>query len=118
MSLPWKKNKQPVDDSDKQVNPEINDPSQHHIVHGSGNMYKESTLENELSQKEVVHDNEILGGANVTREDAMHMGELTPEEQANAKKLRRKIDGMIMPLVMTVGRAFNATISLSEQHAY
>lgn len=116
MSLPWKKNKEQVDDPDKQVDPERNaGPSRNHIIHDSGNIYKESTLENELSQKEVVHDHEVLGGANVTKEEAMHSGELTPEEQVNAKKLRKKIDSLIMPLVMTVGRIVEDTNNRSEQ---
>ena len=56
----------------------------------------------DLVQKEVLHDHDVLGQADVTKEEAMHMGELTPEELENEKKLRKKIDLMIMPLVMTV----------------
>ena len=59
----------------------------------------------DLAQREVVHDHDVLEDKDVTREDAMHMGELTPEELANEKKLRKRIDTMIMPLVMLVSCA-------------
>ena len=52
--------------------------------------------------KELAHDHDILKGTNVTREDAMHMGELTPEEAQTARRLRRRLDLRIMPLVMSV----------------
>lgn len=53
-------------------------------------------------QREVMHDHDVLGGGDVTHEQAMHWGELTPQEEVDAKKLRRKIDMLIMPLVMLV----------------
>ena len=53
-------------------------------------------------RKESLHDHEILGNTNVTREDAMHMGALTEEEEVIARKLRIKIDMLIMPLVILV----------------
>lgn len=56
----------------------------------------------EIAQKEVLHDHDVLGNNNVTREEAMHYGELTEEEKMHEKKLRRKIDSLIMPLVMLV----------------
>ena len=51
---------------------------------------------------EYKHDHDVLGDANVTSEDAVHMGELTEEERILEKKLLRKIDFLIMPLVMLV----------------
>lgn len=112
MSLPWqlqqaikdpfKKGKQQSHDPEKEVDQERQDTTQSHIIRDSGDIGKEVDLGNELSHKEVVHDHDVLGGTNVTRDDAMHMGELTPEELVNEKKLRRKIDTIIMPLVMMV----------------
>ncbi len=63
---------------------------------------KEVDHGDDLVQKEVVHDHDVLGQNDVTREDAMHMGQLTPEELELERKLRKKIDLMIMPLIMTV----------------
>ena len=57
----------------------------------------------DIMRQEVVHNQDILGNTNVTKEDAMHMGELTQEELVIEKKLRRRIDMLIMPLVMLVG---------------
>ena len=52
----------------------------------------------------VLHDHDVLGRTDVTREDAIHIGQLTEEELMHEKKLRKKIDAMIMPLVMLVSR--------------
>lgn len=38
----------------------------------------------------------------VTKEDALHMAELTEAEKLVEKRVRRKIDSLIMPLVVTV----------------
>jgi hypothetical protein len=44
-----------------------------------------------------VLDHEILGDkANISHEEAMHFGVLTPDELATEKKLRRKIDSLIV----------------------
>lgn len=59
---------------------------------------------NDGTRHEVHHDHDILGETNVTREDAIHTGQLTEEELMHEKKLLRKIDAMIMPLVMLVSR--------------
>lgn len=56
----------------------------------------------ELAQKEVLHDHELLGDGNITREEAMHYGQLTEEEKMHEKTLKKKIDRLIMPLVMLV----------------
>ncbi|RVX66693.1 hypothetical protein B0A52_09506 [Exophiala mesophila] len=50
-----------------------------------------------------VLDHEVLGDkGNLSHEEAMHFGELTPEEKELEKKLVRKIDIRIMPLMVTV----------------
>lgn len=64
----------------------------------------DNTPKAEMAQKEVVHDHDVLGDGNVTREEAMHYGVLTEEEKMHEKKLLRKIDSLIMPLVMLVSR--------------
>lgn len=51
----------------------------------------------------VVLDHDLLGEkAGVTHEEAMHFGQLTEEERAIEKKLVRKIDARIMPLIVLV----------------
>lgn len=52
----------------------------------------------DVLHKEVLHDSD-LGGP---KEDLNFHGTLTPEEKIIEKKLRRKIDSLIMPLVVTV----------------
>jgi len=52
---------------------------------------------------DVVLDHEIMADkVGVSHDDAMHFGALTPEELEVEKKLRRKIDMRIMPLVVLV----------------
>jgi hypothetical protein len=57
-----------------------------------------------MSSKEGVEhstvlDHEILGDkADISHEEAMHFGVLTPEELVTEKKLRRKIDSLIVSL--------------------
>jgi hypothetical protein len=51
----------------------------------------------------VFQDKEILGDkANLSHEEAMHFGVLTPEELETEKHLKRKIDSLIMPMVVLV----------------
>lgn len=53
----------------------------------------------------IVHmsDVEAMGDkADMTHEEVVQMAQLTPEEQVIEKKLRRKIDMLIMPLVVLV----------------
>jgi hypothetical protein len=52
----------------------------------------------------LVTDHDLLGDkANAThKEIATHFGKLTDEELVLEKKLRRKIDSLIMPLVILV----------------
>jgi hypothetical protein len=48
-------------------------------------------------QSSAVHDHEVLGDkADMSHEEAMHFGELTPEERVIEKRLRRKIDTLIV----------------------
>ena len=48
-------------------------------------------------------DRDVLGDkALVTHEEAVQFGQLTEEEKIIEKKLRRKIDSRIMPLVVLV----------------
>ena len=51
----------------------------------------------------VVLDHDVLGEkVEIDHEEATHLGELTEEERAIEKRLVRKIDRMIMPLVVLV----------------
>ncbi len=56
----------------------------------------------DLAHSEVVHDHDVLGGREFDREEAMHWGELNENELVIEKKLKKKIDLLIMPLVMLV----------------
>ena len=49
---------------------------------------------------EVIHDRDIVGDKE--RGDAMHLGELSAEELMHEKQLRKKIDSVIMPMVVLV----------------
>ena len=51
--------------------------------------------------QEVIHDHDVTGKA--AEAEASNVGHLTEEEKAVEKKLRRKIDSLIMPLVILVG---------------
>ncbi|KAI6866924.1 permease of the major facilitator superfamily [Hortaea werneckii] len=50
--------------------------------------------------QEVIHDHDVTGKA--AEAEASNIGHLTEEEKAVEKKLRRKIDSLIMPLVILV----------------
>lgn len=53
--------------------------------------------------KHAMVDHDLMGEkAGLSHEEAVHFGELTHEELAIEKKLRRKIDILIMPLVVLV----------------
>lgn len=48
-------------------------------------------------EPQVIQDHEILGEkANLSHEEAMHFGVLTPEELEIEKQLKRKIDTLIV----------------------
>ncbi len=50
-----------------------------------------------------MRDEELLGDkAHITHEEAAEFGQLTEEELVVQKKLLRKIDSLIMPLVVLV----------------
>jgi hypothetical protein len=71
-------------------------------------------LDNEegSTDHKVLHDYDVLGRTNVTREDAIHLGQLTEEELMHEKKLLRKIDAMIMPLVMLVSHTTDCYVDI------
>ncbi|TKA23607.1 hypothetical protein B0A50_07441 [Salinomyces thailandicus] len=50
--------------------------------------------------QEVLHDHDVTG--KTSDEEAAHLSELTAEEKVVEKQLRRKIDSLIMPLVILV----------------
>ncbi|EXJ58418.1 hypothetical protein A1O7_05843 [Cladophialophora yegresii CBS 114405] len=59
--------------------------------------------DNKIGHDGVILDHEVLGEkGNLSHEEAMHFGALTEEELAIEKKLVRKIDLRIMPLVVLV----------------
>lgn len=51
------------------------------------------------TRQEALHDVDLK---NATDRDLSHLTELTPEEKIIEKKLRRKIDLLVMPLVLVV----------------
>ena len=53
-----------------------------------------------ITRNEALTDNEIVGDK--SKENAMHFGELSAEELMHEKTLRRKIDSVIMPMVVLV----------------
>lgn len=57
-----------------------------------------STGKDEISLHEVVHDHD-LGDA---KEEDLYLATLTPDEKIVEKQLRRKIDTLVMPMVVTV----------------
>jgi hypothetical protein len=61
-----------------------------------------SDPEKRMNDVELVHDKDILSGSEGAKEDAMHFGELSQDELILEKKLRRKIDSVIMPMVVLV----------------
>ena len=55
--------------------------------------------------REYMHDKELLGdkiGHGATTYEALHFGSLSEEELVHEKKLRKKIDSVIMPLVVLI----------------
>ena len=62
-------------------------------------------VENVDPNTHVIHDKELFGNKQGLREDAMHYGHLSEEELVLEKKLRRKIDSVIMPMVIAVSMA-------------
>ncbi len=61
------------------------------------------TASNDVVSDDIIRDDELIGDkANVSHEERMHWAALTEEELAIEKKLRLKIDMLIMPLVILV----------------
>jgi len=56
----------------------------------------------DIGHHEVLHDGDIIGEKHIDAEQAMHLRQLSPDELVAEKKLRRKIDQRIMPVVVTV----------------
>ncbi|KAK5116924.1 hypothetical protein LTR62_006645 [Meristemomyces frigidus] len=54
----------------------------------------------EMAHEEIIHDHDMK----VTKEDAMHVAALTEAEKLIEKKIRRKIDSLIMPLMNYIDR--------------
>lgn len=59
--------------------------------------------------EEVLHDHDL--GAKGSQAEAQHLGRLTEEELVIEKKLRRKIDSLIMPLVILVSSCLETEVS-------
>ncbi|TKX21735.1 MFS transporter-like protein 113 [Elsinoe australis] len=56
----------------------------------------------DVSTAEHIHDHDIIADEKLDKETAAHLRKLTPEELAIEKKLRKKIDLLIMPLCVLV----------------
>lgn len=64
---------------------------------------EKATIIEDRRVSHTIADHELLGDKlNTSHEEAMHFGVLTEEELAIEKKLRRKIDSLIMPTVVLV----------------
>ena len=60
-------------------------------------------LPTDMADGKQFHDHDVLGEkAEVSHEERIHWGQLTEDELVIEKKLRRKIDALIMPLVILV----------------
>lgn len=62
------------------------------------------------SAPEVAHDKDIVGGdgpTKKTKNQAMHFQRLTEEELVLEKKLRRRIDSIVLPMVVVVCLQFS-----------
>ena len=55
-----------------------------------------------ITHQEFLHDHDITGNDDTSSQEVAHLIKLTPEERILEKKLRRKIDLLIMPLVILV----------------
>ena len=56
----------------------------------------------DLPASEHIHDHDIIGDEKAIAETADHLRRLSPEELEVEKKLRKKIDMLIMPLCVLV----------------
>lgn len=55
-----------------------------------------------IGHNETLRDEDVIGTKRITSEEAEHLRQLSPEELVAEKKLRRKIDSLIMPIVVVV----------------
>lgn len=55
-----------------------------------------------IDHHESLRDDDVVGEKRITHEEAMHLRQLSPEELVAEKKLKKKIDSLIMPVVVTV----------------
>ena len=60
------------------------------------------TTKNDIGHHKTIRDEDIIGEKRIEHERAEHLRQLSPEELVAEKKLRRKIDRLIMPVVVTV----------------
>lgn len=57
----------------------------------------------QLDQEQRLTDRDVIGEkAEVLHEEVVHLAQLSPEEKVIEKKLVRKIDSLVMPLVILV----------------
>lgn len=54
------------------------------------------------SQAKMISDQEIVGKSDTVQEEVIHVAELTEDERRLEKKLVRKIDCIIMPMILLV----------------
>lgn len=55
-----------------------------------------------IGHHEALHDDDVVGEKKITHEEAEHLRALSPEEKLIEKKLKKKIDTLIMPTVVVV----------------
>jgi hypothetical protein len=56
----------------------------------------------DMARNDTITDAELGAKVDLSHEEVVHMAELTEEEKVVEKKLRRRIDTLIMPLVILV----------------
>ncbi|KAL1586108.1 hypothetical protein WHR41_04747 [Cladosporium halotolerans] len=55
-----------------------------------------------IGHHEALNDDDVVGEKKITHEEAEHLRALSPEEKLIEKKLKKKIDALIMPTVVVV----------------
>lgn len=60
------------------------------------------TTKNDIGHHETLRDEDIIGEKRIGQDRVEHLRQLSPDELVAEKKLRRKIDRLIMPVVVTV----------------
>lgn len=60
------------------------------------------TLKGDVLHNEFINDHDLVGNNHVNKEEITHLTQLSDNELVLQKKLVRKIDTLIMPLVITV----------------